>query len=91
MREAEEESERVIDPPALDVFHIAHRMADAERISFFFTTEKWQRKPQNREPQTRDDLSWSDLGNLPSNMVGEVRAALTAGITRRRYSEFGWE
>ena len=40
-RETQEESERVIDPPALDVFYIAHRMADAGRISFFFTTEKW--------------------------------------------------
>jgi len=88
--EAEEESERVIDPPALDLFHIAHRMTHAGRI-FFFTTAKCQGKPQNLEPHKRDDLSWSDLGNLPSNTVGEVRGALTAGITGRRYSEFGWE
>ena len=90
-REAREEAGLAINPAELSLFHVTHRLADAERISFFFTTTAWQGEPYNREPDKCDDLSWFDLDHLPDNMVGYVHAALIAGMAGQRYSEFGWD
>ncbi|MBK7661548.1 MAG: NUDIX domain-containing protein [Betaproteobacteria bacterium] len=89
-REAFEEAGLEIDPQDLRLVHVIHRMSDAERISFFFTTDAWRGEPQNREPHKCSELAWYPLDALPPNTIGYVRHALEQVARGMPYSEFGW-
>jgi len=89
-REAREEAGLVIDPDDLVLCHVMHRRAEDERVSFFFTTTRWQGEPQNMEPGRCSDLSWFRFDRFPTNMVPYVRAAIERVRQSRTYSEFGW-
>ncbi|MSP81394.1 MAG: NUDIX domain-containing protein [Alphaproteobacteria bacterium] len=90
VREAAEEAGIELDPVDLRLVHLVHRKSDSERLSLFFTTERWLGEPRNREPDKCDDLGWFARDALPRNMVPYVRQAL--GLIERgvTYSEFGW-
>jgi 8-oxo-dGTP pyrophosphatase MutT (NUDIX family) len=95
LREAEEETGISILPEVLQPVGVMHRRncADAkapERIDFFFVTDKWTGRVDNRELQKCDDLSFFDLDNLPSNMVPYVRRALTNYRAGRWFDTFGF-
>jgi 8-oxo-dGTP diphosphatase len=90
-REAFEEAGLHIAPADLTLAHVMHRLSDDERVSFFFTTTRWQGEPVNREPHKCSDLSWFALASLPDNLVGYVRQALMLARRGQIYSEFGWD
>ena len=90
VREAGEEAGLILSASSLQLFHIMHRYADDERMSFFFVPTNWSGEPKNLEPHKCDDLSWFKLDALPDNMVSYVRAAIDRGQRGMRYSEFGW-
>lgn len=89
-REALEEAGLVIEPQALRLCHVMHRRSDDERVSFFFTTERWSGEPRNLEPHKCSDLSWFALTELPANMVPYIRHAIGQIQRGQTYSEFGW-
>lgn len=89
-REALEEAGLVIAPQDLRLVHVIHRLGTEERASFFFSTERWQGEPQNREPHKCAELAWYPRAALPPNMVPYVRHALGEVAAGRVYSEFGW-
>jgi len=89
-REALEEAGLVIAPQDLRLVHVIHRLGTEERASFFFSTERWQGEPQNREPHKCAELAWYPRAALPPNMVPYVRHALDEVAAGRVYSEFGW-
>ncbi len=90
VREAREEAGIEIDPDDIELFHVTHRRAQDERISFFYTARTWRGEPRNMEPHKCDDLSWFPIDNLPGNTIPYVLNALRLGFQGIRYSEFGW-
>jgi ADP-ribose pyrophosphatase YjhB (NUDIX family) len=89
-READEEAGLTIDPECLRLFHLVHRLADVERLSFFFIADEWAGTPINREPDKCSELSWYPVDDLPDNTIAYVRQAIRLGLEGERYSEFGW-
>lgn len=91
-REMQEEIGITIDPEDLEVVHVMQRKCtDAERISFFLTTTKYQGNVTNCEPHKCDDLRWFALDELPDNTVDYVRRAIEYHHNHRCYSERGYE
>ncbi|MBZ8142130.1 NUDIX hydrolase [Rubrivivax gelatinosus] len=90
-REALEEAGLVIAPEDLRLVHLIHRRSDEERMSMFFTAERWQGEPENREPHKCSELAWYPLDALPLTMVPYVRHALARVAAGQTYSEFGWD
>ena len=75
----------------LKLVHVMHRKHFDIRMDFFFTTDKSGLKPENREPEKCDDLSWFPLDALPENTIPYIRAAIEQYQRKIFYSEFGWE
>lgn len=66
VREAFEEIGVEIDARDLELVHVMSRpnSNDAERVDFFFKTEKWTGIPKIIEPNKCDDLRWTNLDRL---------------------------
>ncbi len=66
VREVAEEVGVVIDPLDLELVHVMSRPKanDAERVDFFFKTEKWIGIPRIVEPNKCDDLRWTMFDEL---------------------------
>jgi 8-oxo-dGTP diphosphatase len=90
-REAKEEAGIKIDPKDLVLAHITHRTHLDERISFFFTTNRWEGTIRNMETEKCADLSWFNVDAMPNNMVPYVRNAIEQYLKGNIYSEFGWK
>ncbi|MFA6463615.1 MAG: NUDIX domain-containing protein [Candidatus Paceibacterota bacterium] len=89
-REAKEESGVVIDPKDLVLKVAMHRMAEDERMDFFFEPKKWSGEIKNMEPEKCSDLSWFDINNLPENTIPYIREVIECYKKGIFYSEFGW-
>ncbi|MBN1311733.1 MAG: NUDIX domain-containing protein [Anaerolineae bacterium] len=91
LREAREEIGIELDPQALDVVGVMHRLSNDERIDWFLAAGAWSGEIANGEPERCDDLSWFDLDALPDNMIPYVRRALKNYQHRQWFDSFGWE
>ena len=95
-REAKEEIGIDLDADDLKASHLMNRFSGTEwgdlayRIDLFFVSEKWQGKPEIKEPDKCDDLSWFDIDKLPENIILYIKQALENINKGIFYSEFGW-
>ena len=93
VREAREEVGIEIDRSDLDFLCVVHRKGRNGRVylDFFFMCDRWGGQPENREPAKCDELSWTDMDNLPDNVISHVRQAIR-GLDgdAALYSEAGW-
>ncbi|MCJ7732222.1 NUDIX domain-containing protein [Candidatus Bathyarchaeota archaeon] len=90
-REAFEEIGVNIFSNDLRLVHVMHRKeATEERVNFFFTADKWRGEPVNLEPDKCDDLRWSDLNELPDNVIPYIKQAIDCILHKKIYSEFNW-
>ena len=89
-REAAEEAGLDIRCEDLRMCHVIHRHATDERVSFFFTADRWRGEPQNREPEKCSELAWFAMNALPPNVIPYIRHAMEQVALGEPYSEFGW-
>jgi 8-oxo-dGTP diphosphatase len=92
IREAREETGVLIDPADLAFSHVVHhRNPEGQpRIGFFFTADRWQGEPANREPRKCAGLYWVDPAWPPENTVPYTAAALAAISHGAAFSLDGW-
>jgi 8-oxo-dGTP diphosphatase len=93
-REAREEVDVTIQSEDLRLVHTMHRLSQEpelhERIDLFFEAEKWSGELRNVEPEKCDELRWTELSDLPTNVIPEVQQALAAYAVNEPYSSFGF-
>jgi 8-oxo-dGTP diphosphatase len=92
IREAREEVGVLIDPADLTFSHVVHHRnpRGQARIGFFFTADRWQGEPVNREPHKCAGLYWADPAQPPANTVPYTAAALAAITQGAPFSLDGW-
>lgn len=94
IREAKEEVGIMLKPKNLKIAHLMHRNSGTdinnERVDLFFTSENWDGKIENKEPNKCDDLSWFDLDNIPQNTIPYIEQAIDCIKNKVFYSEHGW-
>jgi 8-oxo-dGTP diphosphatase len=93
IREAKEEAGIVVKPEDLEIVHIMHRFDGVDRYYFdvFLRASQWLGDVTNMEPDKCDDLKWFALGELPNNIVPEVKFALNNINADIPFGEFGWK
>lgn len=88
-REAREKAG--IDLVRAEIAGVMHRRADdGERIDFFITCSEWSGEIRNLEPQKCDELRWTPVGQLPSNTIPYVAAAINDWRQGVWFTSFGW-
>jgi 8-oxo-dGTP pyrophosphatase MutT (NUDIX family) len=92
IREAREEVGIELRPDDVAVVGVMHRLVERrqERIDFFLIAERWSGEIRNAEPSKCDQLLWSPLDELPSNVVPYVRRAIEQFRRGIWFSSFGW-
>lgn len=92
IREAREEAGIILEAKDLVFKHAMHNISSGkEYLYLFFTASKWRGKPKILEPEKCDDLSWFDLDNLPTNIIGNIRKAIFYTQNGILYSELGFK
>ena len=88
-REGEEEVGVRIEPGDIIFSIVMHGIEEDERVDFFVHILKWQGEPFNAEPDKCDDLRWSDIVQLPANIIPYVKQALENHSKDIRFDEYG--
>lgn len=90
VREAREEVGIVIEERDVEFAHIMHNSSSGGRAAFFFTVQRWDGVPENREPDKCNGLRWFPLGALPEHMIDYCRIVLGHVTSNRAFSLYGW-
>jgi ADP-ribose pyrophosphatase YjhB (NUDIX family) len=90
IREAGEEIGVVLAAGDVRVAGVMHRREEEERVDFFVVVERWAGEIANREPHKCSELLWWALGEVPSDTVPYVAAAIAAYRRGEWFSSFGW-
>jgi 8-oxo-dGTP diphosphatase len=89
-REAVEETGVRIEAGEIAFSSVMHRNEGDERVDFFVHVRSWQGEPVNAETDKCDELSWTDINDLPSNTIPYVRQAIHNHLNHVKFDEFGW-
>jgi len=96
IREAKEEVGIEIEHKNIELNYTLHRFRTAndgrfEYIDLFFRVKKWKNKPENREPDKCDDLTWFKLDNLPKNLIPFHEKVIREIGKGKIYGEIGFK
>lgn len=91
-REVREETGVMIQPNDLKLSHFMRRYAPGEdKIDFFFETRVWDLFIRIGEPETCDEVIWTDIGRIPEKTLLNVMDFIKYCYPKARfYSELGW-
>ena len=91
LREAREETGIEIAIDAIDLAYVMHFRGASDRLSLFFTADRWQGKIENREPEKCAGWEWIRTDELPENTVPYARHAVADLLAGKRLGLFGWK
>ena len=89
-REAQEEIGVRIEADDIRFSSVMHRIEGDERVDFFVHIQKWEGEPFNAEPDKCDELRWTEMNDLPENIIPYVRRAIENHLNGVTFDEFGW-
>ena len=90
VREAREEIGLTLDPGKLLLAHVMHRKTNRESLDLFFQYHLEAQTPQICEPDKCDLLTWSLIGDLPTNTILYIYQALECVSHGQMYSDLGF-
>ena len=90
IREAKEEVGVDIDAGNMTFSSVMHRVDGDERVDFFVQIHKWDGEIVNAEPDKCDDLCWTNMNDLPDNIIPYVARAIQNHLNTVSFDEFGW-
>jgi 8-oxo-dGTP diphosphatase len=90
VREAQEEIGVQIEAGEILFSSVMHRNEDDERVDFFVHVRRWQGEPVNAETDKCDELRWTDVNDLPGNIIPYVKRAIQNHRRGIVFDEFGW-
>ena len=90
IREAREETGIALSPDDIDLVHVIHLRGKSDRLSLFFTADRWSGEIENREPEKCAGWEWLPVAGLPDDTVPYARQAIADIVAGRRLGLFGW-
>ncbi|HEV8391416.1 MAG TPA: NUDIX domain-containing protein [Dongiaceae bacterium] len=90
IREAAEETGIALRPEDIDLAYVMHFRGESDRLSLFFTADRWSGEIENREPLKCAGWRWLPLDDLPANVVPYARQAIADLTAGKRVGLFGW-
>jgi 8-oxo-dGTP diphosphatase len=90
-REAKEEVGIDLEREDLTLVGVMHRLTTDERIDWFLTADRWEGRPEIREPHRCSQLIWCPLANLPADVIPYVRRSIENYLAGRWFDSYGWE
>lgn len=88
IRECFEEIKIKISSDDLSLIHVLHKKIRKEdRITLYFTTEKWEGTIKAMEPDKFKGVKWFSKYNLPAKTSPTVRHVIQQIILGKKYSE----
>ncbi len=90
IREASEETGIELTAENIDLAFVMHFRGQSDRLSLFFTADRWSGEIENREPHKCAGWEWIPIADLPANTVPYARQAITDLLTGKRLGLFGW-
>jgi 8-oxo-dGTP diphosphatase len=90
IREAKEEVGVDIDTGDIIFSSVMHRIEGDERVDFFVMVNKLDGEIINAEPDKCDDLRWTNMNDLPTNIIPYVARAIQNHLNGVSFDEFGW-
>lgn len=89
-REAEEEIGVRVEADDIRFSSVMHRTEGDERVDFFVHIQKWEGEPFNAEPDKCDELRWTQMDDLPANIIPYVERAIQNHRDGNVFDEYGW-
>lgn len=90
IREASEETGIRLRPEDIELLYVLHFRGTSDRLSLFFTADRWSGEIENREPDKCAGWEWIPITNLPANTVPYARHAISDVLAGKRLGLFGW-
>ena len=90
IREANEEIGVTLNANDMTFSSVMHRIEGDERVDFFVRVHKWSGEIVNAEPDKCDDLRWTNMNDLPGNIIPYVARAISNHLNDVKFDEFGW-
>ncbi len=90
IREAMEETGIELRPEDIELAYVMHFHGESDRLSLFFTADRWSGEIENREPHKCAGWEWIPITDLPPNTVPYAKQAITDLVAGKRLGLFGW-